>query len=82
VVAIIIVIYIVGLIVSTFVFKKRAGLPVMRNLRVFGRDGVGLGFLMLSVGKSMIWPIVLVVWIATGRPAPRTRFLEPDPGAA
>ena len=77
-VAILIGIYILAMLISIFVDKKRAGLPVMRGLKVFGRGGVGLGWLMINVGKSFAWPVILVVWIATGRPDPRTQFLDLD----
>ena len=69
--------YLVGGFVAYPVFLNRAGF-----WKVKGESGVdwrefllpNIGFFLLLFGKAVGWPVVLVVWLATGR--------QPSPWAA
>lgn len=67
--------YIVGLLLSTLVFRVRSGISVMEwGLHMLPKYGIGWTF--YSGVKMVIWPAVLVHWLATGRPEPRYVFNE------
>jgi hypothetical protein len=61
------IIFDVGFIASFFVYGTRAGLgDVEPNWREFLLPNIGW-FLML-VGKTFVWPLVLSYWLYKGRP--------------
>ncbi len=65
--------YFVGFIVSIFVFRLRAGIGLTET------PGLSLntfGWSAKNAMKGFVWPIVLVVWLATGRPDHPVRFGE------
>ena len=65
----------VGVIVSNGVYRSRSGLGFWSGrLRILGPTGVGMEWLVVTMGKMLAWPIVLGVWLATGRPEPRILF--------
>ena len=70
------VIYLGGLFVSTFVYRARAGAGVMRRLRILGPGGYGAGWLSVQIGKALVWPAVLIYWLANGKPEPAIVFDE------
>lgn len=73
-------VYLVGLVISIYVYRVRAGLGIFSKLRT-GSGGVGVGWLMLNVTKAVLWPLILGVWLARGRPAPGTHFTRSAPRA-
>jgi hypothetical protein len=72
----ILIIHFLGIIVASCVFKNRAGVPMLSRFRIFGKKGFGLGWALTMGGKSMVWPVVLIVWLANGRPEPKVVFNE------
>lgn len=60
--------YFIGVFGSVFVYLGRAGL-----LRVNRAEFVlsNLGWFLMAVAKSFVWPLVLIVWLAQGLPASR-----------
>jgi hypothetical protein len=61
-------VYFIGLLASVYVQLGRVGLLKVER-REFVRSN--LGWFLMSVGKDFIWPAVLIVWLAQGRPASR-----------
>lgn len=65
--------YIVGLLLSTLVFRVRSGISVWEwGLHMLPKYGIGWTFFTCT--KMLFWPVVLVHWLATGRPEPRYVF--------
>lgn len=62
-----------GFIVSSVVIRARAGVGQGR-IRVFGKHGFGLVWVMMAMLASFFWPITLAMWLARGRPEPRVVF--------
>jgi hypothetical protein len=69
-------VYLAGFFVSGYVYRARAGAGVMGRIAITGPGGFGVGWFLLLMCKAVLWPIVLVVWLATGRPEPRIVFNE------
>ena len=69
-------VYFAGIVVAVFVMRARAGAGIWHRLKIFGHDGFGLGWALTISAAAMVWPITLVKWLATGKPAPRTLFNE------
>lgn len=84
--------YVLGLIISAAVYNWRAGISLMatpfsghkitaRYPDVRSRTGeitggAGMTWWAARIGKQLVWPIVLAVWIAQGRPEPGVQFNE------
>ena len=65
--------YIVGLFLSTLVFRVRSGISVWEwGLQMLPKYGVR--WTLLTSTKMLFWPVVLVHWLATGQPEPRYVF--------
>ena len=61
-------VYFIGLFSSIFLHVRRAGLykvSVSRGEFVLSN----VGWHLMLVGKSFVWPLVLIVWLVQGRPA-------------
>ena len=59
----------VGVIVSWFVYYRRAGLGVVkRDKRVDWREFLfpNFGWFAMMFGKCLVWPLVLLWWLVTG----------------
>lgn len=67
-------VYFGGMLASGMVFRARAGIGIWRRMKVTGEGGFGLGWTLAAAGKTLVWPIVLVVWLVQGRPEPRVVF--------
>lgn len=72
----VVVVYVVGIFVSSPIYKSRAGAPAFGRFRIFGKRGFGVGWITSVIGKMFAWPVVLVVWLIKGRPQPRRVFNE------
>jgi hypothetical protein len=72
--AVIVLVWIVGWLAAIQVLRSRAGVKTWGRIKVSGRDGYGVGWVMWSGLKSLFWPITLIVWLAMGRPEPRVVF--------
>lgn len=59
------VVWFLGVLISILVFKYRAG--VSSGLS----RGVGCSWFLVNTGKAIFWPAVLVYWLAKGRPDPK-----------
>ncbi len=62
--------YFVGIFVAIIVHRVRAGIPIMARISFFHN----FGWTMVHVFKSMFWPVVFGIWLATGRPGPKVVF--------
>jgi hypothetical protein len=65
------IVYVAIAFISMFVYKKRAGMGVMTTP---GLSPAIIGWFLLSFVKALLWPLVLIVWIFTGRPEPRLKL--------
>lgn len=74
--AILVWIYLGGIVVSVLVLRVRAGVGVWHGLRIFGPNGFGPVWAVTLVACSMVWPVALAVWLVRGRPEPRVVFNE------
>lgn len=62
------VVYLIGLFSSIFVYIARAGLfKVDANRGEFVLSNVG--WHLMAVGKAFVWPLVLILWLIQGMPA-------------
>jgi hypothetical protein len=79
VVTVLAIVYLAGVLGSVVVQRRRAGLTQMGRLPM---DTVflSLPWFMASVAKMLMWPIVLGVWFAQGRPASPWESTESSSG--
>ncbi len=69
--------YLIGMVVSAFVYPSRAGLHVSAWIGAFiwpGRFRSGIPWFLLSYAKLIAWPAVFAVWLSNGRPESRILF--------
>jgi len=62
--------YLVTVFLSFFAFYSRAGLADLKQSEgIDWREFLlpNLGWFMMTFGKQLVWPAVLVAWLATGR---------------
>ncbi|GAA0478704.1 hypothetical protein Ade02nite_40740 [Paractinoplanes deccanensis] len=67
--------YFIGIFIAMVVTRHRAGVGQGR-IKVFGRDGFGLGWVLGNAFACLFWPVTLVIWLSRGRPEPRVVFNE------
>lgn len=67
--------YLAIVFISIQVYKKRAGLPIMGSFHLFGQGGLGPIWLLWSLIKAFTWPLILVLWLVTGCPQPRKKYV-------
>lgn len=69
-------IYLAGWLGTVCVMRVRAGIPLWGRIKVFGRGGVGVDWILIGIVIALGWPVALVVWLLRGRPEPRIVFNE------
>jgi len=65
-------VWLIGVLVSWLVYTNRAGLSDIKHKQgIDWREFLvpNVPYFALQLGKQLIWPVVLVVWLARGRPA-------------
>jgi hypothetical protein len=67
------VVYVIGFLIAMGVTRHRAGVGQGR-IQIFGREGFGAGWFARHCVTVLFWPVSLVIWLAKGRPEPRTVF--------
>ena len=63
-------------LIAGLVYRVRAGLGFWFSYRMLGDGGLGVEWTAITVGKSLVWPVVLLYWLANDRPEPRIVFNE------
>ena len=69
-------IYAITTLISAYIMRARSGAGVWHRLKILGDNGFGLGWILTVMFASLFWPITLIIWLARGRPEPRTVFNE------
>lgn len=72
----VVIIWIVGMLISGFVYRARAGLGIWHRISPIGSGGTGLEWFFVTVGKVLVWPVVCALWVVKGTPEPRIVFNE------
>jgi hypothetical protein len=68
-------VYSIGFLVAAYVMAVRSQAVVRQRVRERGRPvspAYAYSYLAWAVAKAVVWPIVLTLWIALGKPAPGT----------
>lgn len=56
------VVYVVGMLITTQVLRRKAGIMHARRIRIFGPGGVGIKWFVVSTVKAVLWPVTVGVW--------------------
>lgn len=70
--------WMIGFIPAILVIRHRAGLGLWDRVHVTGPGGIGVGPMMLMMGKAMAWPATLAYWLMNDRPEPAITYERLD----